>query len=165
MEKKTNGILDVRKLACYIKCSFFEKYQKEISPVKLQKALYFCFAYWGGFIAKGRGTIEEIKQSSYLYDATFEAWIYGPVIPLIYYELQENNLNEVVTEDELFKDNDFLKETINSLLDDVFETSDFNLIEAAQTDKCWISSFDVNDTEHNKIINCDDIINEYAFKY
>lgn len=46
MEENNKGLLNVRDFACFIKCKYFEKYEKAISPIKLQKALYFCFAYW-----------------------------------------------------------------------------------------------------------------------
>lgn len=49
-------IKDVRELAIYIKDEYikFAKGKNEISPIKLQKALYFCFAYWGGFVKSGK---------------------------------------------------------------------------------------------------------------
>ena len=93
-----------------------------------------------------------------------QAWVYGPVIPSIYHEEQTGTLTETITEEELFKDNDFLKETIISLLDDLFEISDFKLVNLAHSDMCWINNFDMNTNKHDKVINNDDIINEYAIK-
>lgn len=158
------GILNVRDLACYIKCRFFDRHGKKISPIKLQKSLYFCFAYWGGFVLKSKDTEEEIEENPYLFKAVFKAWTYGPVIPTIYHEEQAGTLNDNITEYELFKDNDFLKETINSLLDDLFEISDFKLVNLAHSDNCWKNNFDMNAVKHDTIIDCDDIINEYAIK-
>lgn len=165
MEKKKRGILDVREFACYIKCKYYDKYKKEITPIKLQKSLYFCFAYWAGFVLKSKGSEEEINQDVYLFDATFKAWTYGPVIPEIYHEQQEGTLVEIITEKQIFKDNDILKETINSLLDDIFEISDFKLVNLTHADNCWINNFDVDAKKHDKKISCEEIIKEYAHRY
>ena len=164
MEKK-KGILKAVDFACYIKTRYREKYINDISPIKLQKSLYFCFAHWGGFVNKSKNTEEEINQSPYLFDETFKAWSYGPVVPNIYHEEQEGNLTKKVTEKEIFGDNHILKETINSLLDDLFEISDFKLVNLSHADKCWQNNFEPNAKKHDKKIDNKDIIYEYSYKY
>lgn len=62
------GILKAKELAQYISEYYEDKTNKKIFPVRLQKTLYFCFAYWGGFIIKGKryqGDTIEIDVSNY----------------------------------------------------------------------------------------------------
>lgn len=49
----------------------------KITPLKLQKLLYFCYAWYAG------NTGEE------LFPEDIEAWQYGPVIPEVYREFRE----------------------------------------------------------------------------
>ena len=64
MKRKVNenkGIFDAKELASYIKYKYSilpNKISQEISPLKLQKSLYFCFAYWGGFVRKGKNMVD-----------------------------------------------------------------------------------------------------------
>ena len=93
------GILESKDLANYIAYKYKEKMGMDISPLKLQKSLYFCFAYWGGFVRKGKNTPEsaeiDLKDfSEYLYDEDIEAWIYGPVIPSVYRNFKIDKMDE-----------------------------------------------------------------------
>ncbi len=47
------------------------KYQGTVSPLKLQKLMYYCYAW-------------QLVAKKKLFDAHFEAWPYGPVEPDIY---------------------------------------------------------------------------------
>ena len=105
------AITNAKALAVYIK----DEYRKatggqEISPIRLQKALYFCFAYWGGFVRKGKNAkqLSEVdldQVDEILFDDQIEAWVYGPVIPNVYKADKEGTLekNRLLIE-ELFKD-------------------------------------------------------------
>ncbi len=64
--------MDKFKLAEYIAA----KYPGEVTPMKLQKLLYYCYAWQ--LVAKE-------KQ----FNATFEAWEHGPVEPEIYHEYKK----------------------------------------------------------------------------
>lgn len=60
-----------------------------ISPIKLQKSLYFLFAYWGQFIRKNKENKDsvEVDYSNYeecLFNDRIEAWTYGPVVPNVF---------------------------------------------------------------------------------
>ena len=158
IEKK--GIVDARSLACYITDYYKEKFYKDITPIKLQKALYFCFAYWGGFVQQSKTPFAEIEinKSDWLYDQDIEAWVYGPVVPDVYHE---TNLDEY-NNPELFKGNEDVKDYIDGVLDDVLKVSDFKLVEVSHRDKCWIKHFDINAEYHNEKIDKKDIIEEYA---
>lgn len=166
MDNNNRGILDTRDFAQYIKTIYKKKYLKDISPIKLQKSMYFCFAYWGGFISSSQGTEGTFNLSPYLFDATFEAWSYGPVLPRIYQQEQHGNSSREVTEEELFANTeDIVRDTVNSLLYDLFEISDFKLVNISHADKCWQNSYNYDDARHNGRINNDDIIREYSYKY
>lgn len=84
---------EATKLALYIRKRYL-MYEKNItkriiSPIKLQKSLYFLFAYWGQFIRKNKENQDsvEVDYSNYnefLFDDRIEAWTYGPVIPAVF---------------------------------------------------------------------------------
>lgn len=162
-EISKRGIFKAKDLASYImyRYSILEtRISNDISPLKLQKALYFCFAYWGGFIRKGKNKQSELKvnYSDYLFDDKIEAWVYGPVIPDVYHD---NNIKKS-EQKEMFKGKEYIKEFIDGILDDVLNISDFKLVEASHQDKCWINNFRRSEHFHNNEIPKEDIINEYA---
>ena len=164
------AITTAKSLAIYIT----NKYEnmtngKKISPIKLQKALYFCFAYWGGFVRKGKiGNTEltEIDTNDFdeiLFDDTIEAWIYGPVIPNVYREYRDGTLSGNV--DDIFAGHEFEKSYIDGILGDILNASDFSLVEESHKDDCWIDNFDFNEMMHSNPIPKEDIISEYSRKF
>lgn len=158
------AIMDAKDLASYIKYKYNRDFHKKISHLKLQKSLYFCFAYWGGFIRNGKNNsdmseIDVSKQDEILYDNRIEAWVYGPVVPDVYGvqdELVENK--DFPVADELVKD------YIDGILDSVLGVSDFKLVEESHNDDAWKDNFDNNDKIHKNEIIKEKIINEYACK-
>lgn len=167
MEKEiVMGILKAKELAQYISEYYKEHTGKDISPVRLQKTLYFCFAYWGGFILKGKryqGETTEIdvsKYSEYLFNENIEAWVYGPVVKDVYHEknlLQYHN-------DNLFKGDTFLQDFVNNVIDDTLELNDFRLVDISHCDKSWKDNFDYEEMFHNNVISPKSIVEEYAKK-
>ncbi len=154
------GIVSAKELACYITDYYNEKFSKVISPIKLQKSLYFCFAYWGGFVRKSKLADTEItiNKSEWLFAENIEAWVYGPVVPDVYHE---DNLMSNRNEN-LFCDDEDVKEFVNGVLDDILNVSDFKLVEVSHSDNCWKKNFDPNSERHNVVIDKEDIITEYA---
>ena len=154
------GIVNAKELACYITDYYNEKFSKVISPIKLQKSLYFCFAYWGGFVRKSKLADTEITidKSEWLFEENIEAWVYGPVVPDVYHD---NNLMSN-RNDNLFDNNEDVKDFINGVLDDILNVSDFKLVEVSHSDNCWKKNFDPNSERHNIVIDKEDIITEYA---
>ncbi|GHT07557.1 hypothetical protein AGMMS49532_00560 [Endomicrobiia bacterium] len=85
-------IENVMPLAAYIKHECLDLKKNTISPLKLQKSLYFLFAYWGGFIRKSKQIQQTVPAkcnnneessyysdySEYLYYSKIEAWMYDP---------------------------------------------------------------------------------------
>ena len=161
--KKNNFILNAKDLASYICYRYFKIYakgKKEISPIKLQKSLYFLFAYWGGFVRKNNNNIdyveEKINQSEYLFEDEFHAWVYGPVIPKIFGMYKNNEIDyKELNEDEVFNGTDNFE---------LFEIADFKLVSISHEDNCWKDHFDIFDNEHNEVIPRDEIVNEYALR-
>ncbi len=154
------GIVSAKELACYITDYYAEKFSKVISPIKLQKSLYFCFAYWGGFVRKSKLADTEItiNKSEWLFDENIEAWVYGPVVPDVYHD---NNLMSNRNEF-LFCNDEDVKEFVDGVLDDILNVSDFKLVEVSHSDNCWKKNFDPNSERHNIVIDKEDIIAEYA---
>ena len=90
-------IVDKEGLYNYLLNSYKSKYGKDISPIKLQKGLYFLFAFWAQKISQIKKSKEcnegyEIygNYSEYLFDADFQAWAYGPVDHDIYSKYKSN---------------------------------------------------------------------------
>ena len=161
--KKKEGIFKASDLASYIKYRYSimsDRISDDISPLKLQKSLYFCFAYWGGFIRKGQNKKSEldISYSEYLFDEVIEAWVYGPVVPDVYH----NKSIEISDKKDIFKGKEYVKEFIDGILNDVLVVSDFKLVEASHNDSCWKKNFKKSDIFHNKEIPKEEIIREYA---
>lgn len=164
--KKERYVFDTKELASYIASEYKDKTNKSISPIKLQKTLYFCFAYWGGFIKRGQGRISEIDNkiksfSPYLFEEDFEAWVYGPVVKSLYkvnIEKLEKYKKPSFQDEEQLK----AKDLIDSLINEVVGLSDFTLVDIAHRDNCWIKNFNDEDNYHNETISKECIIEEYA---
>ena len=169
MEQK-KGIFSALDLAKYICYMYYAEYKKEISPIKLQKSLYFCFAYWGGFVRKNNKNEdyveEKISLSEYLFNEKFKAWVYGPVIPDIFRKYKDNKINyKNLDFNSIFdEENLTVREAVDSLLNELFEVSDFKLVSISHEDECWKNHFDIFAEEHNQDIPPEEIINEYAFR-
>ena len=159
------AILKAKDLAAYIQKKYEEKKGMEISPIKLQKSLYFLFAYWGGLVQKSctyPASVEEnfSNYDRYLFEEEIEAWVYGPVVPCVY---RENNISAYYR-DNLFDNLSKVKEFVDSLLNELFDTSDFTLVEIAHNDEAWKNNFSHKSQFHNNIIPKEDIIQEYVAK-
>ena len=160
------AIFNVKELAAYIQKKYEESKQMQISPIKLQKSLYFLFAYWGGIVRKSviyPLSVEEnfSKYDEYLFNEDIEAWVYGPVIPDVYHE---TNINKFYNKN-LFDGKEKIKEFIDGLLEELFSVSDFTLVEISHKDNAWIRNFSHSSQFHNNKIPKEDIIEEYVSKY
>lgn len=160
------------KLAKYISEKYLN-YSKNtdgriISPIKLQKSLYFLFAYWGQYIAKNKANKDsvEIDYSDYneiLFDDVIEAWTYGPVVPSVFIAEKSGTLEEK-PEDGYLLDEVIKKEFIDNMLNQLFEIDDFNLVRISHQDECWKKNYIETDEKHNREIPKEEIINEYSRK-
>lgn len=142
---------------------------QNISPLRLQKTLYFLFAYYGasyGQLSKSEEfeitNDDTLNLPTYLFPAKFEAWQYGPVIREVYtnnkyntdYEEVSYSKDDLSIEDETMKDEitEYLKEIIAS----TSKVSDFGLVERTHEDKEWKAN--IGDQSE---MNLDNIISEY----
>lgn len=160
--------MDAKQLAFYISKKYEEytNHTSTISNIKLQKTLYFLFAMWGGFIEKSKNNESEFdtELSSVLFDNQIQAWVYGPVVPDVFFENRDGSLDKFnFKEEEIFGgSNAIVKETIDSIMNDIFAVSDFKLVSISHEDKCWQNHFDPNELEHHEEIPKKEILMEYA---
>lgn len=166
------AILDKKDLACYIVDKYYREYNEEISPIKLQKALYFLFAMWGGKIADAQFSNQEDTEDDekyegfekYLFDANFEAWRYGPVDKEIYNMFKEGKLDCInIDLNKMFDSSRVsyikeVKEYVDDLLDQIFRTNDFSLVDLSHEDKCWKDAIKLG---VNSPISNESIIKDY----
>ena len=162
MKNTKKGIFDVLDLAKYLNFLHNEKYKMNISPLKLQKVLFFLFGEWGAFIKQSSNdndSMELVKYSPYLFDNDFEAWVYGPVVNEVY----KNFKNEKISEKEIFNTDDkkYVGHFIKDLCTELFQLSDFRLVELSHQKSCWKDNFNAEETYHNNIIDKDEIIDEF----
>lgn len=165
--ENTNSIFDALDLAKYLNYLHHKQYGRNISPLKLQKVLFFLFGEWGAFVSKSRsdktGDWKILTNlPKYLFSDEIEAWLYGPVVKSVYEQFN----NETMTEEEIFRDEEqrYVGEFINDLSSELFRLSDFRLVELTHQMNCWISRFNEKDAHHNNKIDKDDIINEFLLQ-
>ena len=135
---------------------------KELPPLKLQKNLYFLFAFYSGnYQVKEKEGISEVSYSypRYLFNADFEAWAYGPVIREVYNKNKNNGYSARKFE---FDMNSTIDKEISNFIDDVSEMimnkSDFALVDRSHEDRVWKNAIEQgNSTPMKK----EDIENEY----
>lgn len=163
-----NGIFKALDLAKYLNFLYKNKYNRNISPLKLQKILFFLFGEWGAFVSKSEtneedGDWKNLKSlGKYLFDDEIQAWIYGPVVKNVY----DNFNNETITKEDLFVTDEekYVGEFIDDLSNELFRLSDFRLVELTHKMNCWINNFSVDDLYHNNPIDKDEIINEFLLQ-
>ena len=158
IEVLNNESSEAIQLALYIRKKYLESEKnidkRIISPIKLQKSLYFLFAYWGQFIKSNKDNQDSVEvnysnYSEYLFNDRIEAWTYGPVIPNVFIAEKNGWLNS-------FEENHYLeneiekKEFIDNLLNQLFEIDDFGLVKLSHEDMCWKKNYIESDEKHNR---------------
>ena len=159
-----SGLFDAIDLAKYLNFLHKKKYNnKSISPLKLQKVLFFLFGEWGGFVSKDVSADNDGKElnnySKLLFSDAIEAWVYGPVIKKVYEEFEQSTK----TYKELFisDEEQYVGNFIKDLALELFELSDFRLVEISHQSEEWNKKFVKEEIFHNNVMNQDDIINEF----
>ena len=165
--KESKGIFKAIDLARYLNYLHNDKFSRDISPLKLQKVLFFLFGEWGAFIQKSSvnksGDWERLQNySKYLFGEDIEAWLYGPVVKVVYDEFN----NEKISEKDIFDTESrlYVGEFIKDLALELFELSDFRLVELSHQMNCWKKNFVDNAERHNKVIDKEEIIEEFLFQ-
>lgn len=156
---------DVRELVHYL----FSNYGK-LSPLKLQKGLYFLFAYYGALYGNKHIEKSEMKEVEYdypkfLFNANFEAWDYGPVIRDVYFENKRGEYSsfaqDVVSDEDVFGEDIEVQHFVKEIFDQVVATSDFSLVDRSHEDIAWKRIHDSGEVDMSN----EEIVNEYSQEY
>lgn len=151
---------DVRDLIKYL----FQHYGA-LSPLKLQKGLYFLFAYYGAMYGKNRENEKSAEIGytfpKYLFQADFEAWNYGPVIRDVYFENKRGSYNRFVDDEEKIDIPSEIEAFINELFVQIKNTSDFSLVDRSHEDVTWEKAHQ----NGRSTMPVEDIIDEYSKEY
>ncbi|HEL2473858.1 TPA: DUF4065 domain-containing protein [Streptococcus suis] len=145
------------------------------SPIKIQKTLYFLFAYYGATYGKlGSSTQSELEVSNYtkyLFTPNFEAWMYGPVDPEVYDKnrnseysaqtIKPDTLNSNLTNSE--KQNIIM--FANNIIRQTNEVDDFSLVERTHEDDAWRIPYEEGNGAYHIKMDPNTIIDEYCTKY
>ena len=65
VDRKKNGIFSALDIAKYLNYLHNNIYGKDISPLKLQKVLFFLFGEWGAFVQKASDENDGKKLKEY----------------------------------------------------------------------------------------------------
>lgn len=152
---------------------FLYKLLENPTQIKVQKTLYLLFAYYGatyGNIKKEEDN--EFSKQDYpknLFEASFEAWRYGPVESEIY----SKEKTEIYSRDNLSDqeiENFFnsperknIKEFIENIVRQTNSIDDFSLVDRTHQDEAWLKVYKEGE-KHIKMDN-NTIINEYISRY
>lgn len=166
------AVLDKQELINYLITKNKQKFNgNRITPIKLQKGLYFLYAFWGGKIRSQtlsdsndevtEMTEMEFKYDEDLFDASFEAWAYGPVDRKVYIWYKKLNDKEYdgINCTDLSGCDEIVIGYIDDLINKILNTNDFVLVDLSHEDKCWSSVYDP--TMKNAMSN-EAIKSEYA---
>ncbi|MGX7393968.1 Panacea domain-containing protein [Carnobacterium mobile] len=145
----------------------------DIGPLRLQKTLYFLYAFYGatyGSIKAGDGISEISSNTNYptrLFEGNFEAWQYGPVFREVYFKNKAGNYDGVAdkteTDYKTTKQQDVIK-FVDGLVEDLDEMSDFALVDRTHQDEAWKNKFDQADPRKSSDIDNDELVAEYVKK-
>lgn len=129
-------------LAAYI----LNKYKSEITPMKLQKLLYYIKVW---ILIDGKGILDTTWK--------FEAWKHGPVNPFIYHKFKGYKNNPIQNVPEYQPPNKEELEIIDFILESYAFYNAITLSKATHAEDPWINKKDYNGT-----ITDEEICNYYS---
>lgn len=121
------------------------------SPVRVHKSLYLIFGIYSAIYSD----IPEFPEL--LFEESFEAWRFGPVLRSIYLD----NLDGQLSKTEWHPQNDIEDEIasfIGDVLDSINRLDDFQLVDRVHQDNAWISAYIDTDNPHDIGIMDHDLI-------
>lgn len=148
--------------------SYLYHLKPDISPIKLQKSLYFLFAYYGalyGAEPKEGANEGTVGSGKYLFDANFQAWQYGPVIREVWandrdnYYSQPDKIRDAIAE---IGQEPEIKKFIDELFEQIDAVSDFKLVDRSHQDEAWKRAYEKG---QSTVMDNEEIIREYREKY
>ena len=129
-EKSMITILDAAKY--FVHLSYSES-RASLTPLKLQKILYF---------AQGWSFVWDNKP---LFAETFEAWQYGPVNPKIYNYFKKYGRNEIPKKEEILYVTDVeSEETMEAVWNNYGDYNAFELVEMTHEQTPWKEAYENN---------------------
>ncbi|MBF1201146.1 MAG: hypothetical protein HXM14_02950 [Fusobacterium periodonticum] len=161
MNKET--VYSLITFADYLTIRYKEQYREDISILKMNKVLYFCFAYYGAYARAGKNNKEntelEISEDvkEYLFNVEFKAGIYGPYIEILpqyqnRYLIQGTCIEDIYTSEVL--------KYLDPLIRDLFKANEFDLMDISKKDEEYQRAKNNN----YGIMNNENIIDEYCKK-
>lgn len=163
MMEKNVVFSDINVLAKYV----IDTSDREMTPLRLQKTLYFLFAFYGATYGQLGNKDEEdkvfegsISYPKYLFNENIEAWNYGPVVRDVYFTFKNHpeKINEsetwITEEEKKSQELDEQRRNINDVLEQVIyqtdKMGDFELVDRTHEDKEWKLAFEDGQREMNK---------------
>lgn len=141
-----------------------------LSPLKLQKGLYFLYAYYGATYGEAKQEDGESEQDvnfpPRLFNAEFEAWTYGPVIRSVYVKNRDGEYGEHGTSENVdeLKSIPEVKLFIDEIFNQINSVSDFSLVDRSHEDEAWKKAYD-NGNGRSTGIDNELLVTEYKEKY
>lgn len=158
-------MLDVKDVSKYVYKSYKDQYRTEISAIKLQKSLYFLYAYYQMLLRHIQEGFTEISpydicfMPKELFKFDFEAWTYGSVNVDVYNLYNTDKCFFKRSTGDLFDAYlPIVKEYVDGMLGRLFVTNDFTLVQMNRDDVSWQKAW--QEGKRNKI-NKEDVIEEY----
>lgn len=147
--------------ADYLAIRYKEQYREDISILKMNKVLYFCFAYYGAYARAGKNNKENIELEiyedvkEYLFNVEFKAGIYGPYIESLpkyqnRYSIQGTYIEDIYNSEVL--------KYLDPLIRDLFNANEFDLMDISKKDEEYKRAKNNN----YGIMNNENIIDEYC---
>ncbi len=140
-------MLDVKIVASYIFQRYFKEFKEKIDEMKLHKLLYLV----------QRESI--IQTGEPMFDAEFQAWVYGPVIVRVRDLYRNDSLNDVINEEKLSQ--------FHNIFDVVFANyahkDSWSLSVLTHGESSWQNArkgYADNDTNCSKELDINDINND-----
>ena len=138
----------------------------DVTPIKVQKSLYFLYAYYGATFGsidydntESEFNILKTKYPTKLFEAKFEAWKYGPVINEVYAKQKQHEYDNIAETIPTISNWNEIRLFIDDLLEQLSVVNDFGLVTRSHQDNAWINAYKPG------LAHCDmdneEIINEY----
>ncbi|WP_125583627.1 type II toxin-antitoxin system antitoxin SocA domain-containing protein [Levilactobacillus cerevisiae] len=128
---------------------------KNKTPIKIQKGLYFLWAFYAGTYGNldysAPSEFQSEKYPRQLFEPNFEAWRYGPVDNEIW-KLDKNDELKDYSAAVNGKINSEIQNDVMMFLDDLInqidDINDFGLVERSHQDQAWKDAF-ARSNEHD----------------
>jgi uncharacterized phage-associated protein len=135
----STSVVDVANYFIYLDCNDHELNKARITPLKLQKLLYYAQAF------------SLVATKEVLFDEDIVAWDYGPVIKRIYYHFRHFGSNVIDLEDcDLMYHLDKGQKTIVEGVYNIFKhKTGSDLVQSTHSEEPWNRTYKSN----NEVIN------------